>query len=67
MREFTREEIIANQFAQARRGYDPIAVDAYLEHLAEYVGWLRNELAGAPSGQRGGGPGTPPQRPAGRR
>ncbi len=45
MREFTREEIIANRFAQARKGYDPMAVDEYLEHLAEYVGWLRSELA----------------------
>lgn len=45
MREFTREAIIANHFGQARRGYDPIEVDEYLEDLAEYVGWQRAELA----------------------
>ncbi len=44
MREFTSEEIIATRFGQARKGYDPIAVDEYLEHLAEFVGWLRSEV-----------------------
>lgn len=45
MREFTREEIIASRFDRARRGYDPMSVDEYLEDLAEYIGWLRTELA----------------------
>ena len=46
IRGFTREEIIATHFGSvSRRGYDPMAVDEYLEHVAEYVGWLRNELA----------------------
>ncbi len=44
MKEFTREEIIARHFGRARKGYAPMAVDEYLEDVAEYVGWLRSEL-----------------------
>lgn len=46
MQHFTRDEIIAHRFTSSRRkGYDTLEVDAYLEALAEYVGWIQGELA----------------------
>ena len=46
VRGFTRDDIIAHRFPTARRkGYDTLEVDGYLEHLAEYIGWMQQELA----------------------
>lgn len=46
MQDFNRDSIIAQRFTSARRkGYDTLEVDAYLERVAEYVGWMQGELA----------------------
>ena len=46
MRTFTPEQVLAHRFSSARhKGYDTIAVDGYLEQLAEYIGRLHGELA----------------------
>lgn len=46
MREFTSDDVVARRFSTGRRrGYDTMEVDEYLEHLAEYIGRVRGELA----------------------
>ena len=45
MRQFTPTEIITHRFAESRRrGYDTLAVDQYLEELAEYMGHLHRQV-----------------------
>jgi hypothetical protein len=46
MRKFTPDGIKFRSFTSGRRkGYHTLEVDVYLEHLAEYVGWMQAELA----------------------
>jgi DivIVA domain-containing protein len=46
VREFTHDDIIAHRFTSGRRkGYDTLEVDSYLQRIAEYVGWMQQELA----------------------
>jgi DivIVA domain-containing protein len=45
VREFTHDDIIAHRFTSGRRkGYDTLEVDSYLQRIAEYVGWMQQEL-----------------------
>ena len=45
MHHFSREDIVAHRFTRRRRkGYDTVEVDGYLERIAEYVGWMQEEL-----------------------
>jgi DivIVA domain-containing protein len=46
VREFTHDDIIAHRFTSGRwKGYDTLEVDVYLKRIADYVGWMQQELA----------------------